>query len=808
MNKNLKDLGNLRLLIDRKLLFCRVSLFIEKLLSSSQHLLLLLGIFIIIVIYNLLPLLPKPIHYLILLAYGIYLLSIIVITCIRLKIPTIEEARNRLEKKSNINHRPLTAWEDNLGYDASANENRIWLEHKIRMKNLIKKLNPTLPSPIIAKIDPFGIRALFLILITFGILSAGEDLKSRIFLALNPNYIITEHNISIQIWFDPPRYMQLPNKVVNNFEDNINSESMTEIPKGSKLLTIIHGAKEDIEMHIDKSLLLLEKIGDRTHRFEGELNQGKKIIITYRNKIIGLWNIKILKDKKPEIVLEEIQDNSYKHYLEINLLAQDDYGLKSIIANISPLNKESLKINNLTSDFPISYPSDNPKYLENKSFHNLSAHPLAGEIVNLTLFAEDLAKNKASSNTTKVKIPERKFLNPTAAHIIKLRKGLINNTSSMLEARNFINNITQKPETYNNDLTLHLALNSLKNRLAILHDYESIREIIDIMWKIAIRIEDGVKGRILDEIIEAQQQLSKAILNNESHKIINSLINKLKSDIRDYYKKNSYQEYKTDIEKPFKIKKADSYTQKEINQILEAMRELKDIGSKELSQRLISNLEKLISKLDSEENLYSESLNQMKLNDLIPELESITRNQSKLLELSFRNTQFDSKNKNEIYSAAEKQNEIIKGLNEFMKKLNKISNNIPSELEYAPNEMESARKNLKNLSWRKAYQSQAKAVSYLRYSLSDLGTLIKNKSNSKTISGKESENSENNNSLNYDNSSFGLFANEPLDISIKNFNKGMAEKSRKILKEIRRRSNERKRSKEELEYLKRLLNSF
>ena len=74
MNENLKDIGNLRLLIDRKLLICRVSIFLEKLLFASQHLILLLGVFIIVAIYDLLPMFPKPIHYLLLLAYVIYIL--------------------------------------------------------------------------------------------------------------------------------------------------------------------------------------------------------------------------------------------------------------------------------------------------------------------------------------------------------------------------------------------------------------------------------------------------------------------------------------------------------------------------------------------------------------------------------------------------------------------------------------------------------------------------------------------------------------------------------------------------------------
>ena len=122
--------------------------------------------------------------------------------------------------------------------------------------------------------------------------------------------------------------------------------------------------------------------------------------------------------------------------------------------------------------------------------------------------------------------------------------------------------------------------------------------------------------------------------------------------------------------------------------------------------------------------------------------------------------------------------------------------------------MKNAKVNLENLSWKEAYQSQAKAVAYLQYSLSSLGRLIRNINNSTNIESTESENGKDNNSFNYNISDFGIFINEPLDLSIKSINKGIAEKSRNNLKEIRRRSSDRERSKEELEYLKRLLNSF
>ena len=75
-------------------------------------------------------------------------------------------------------------------------------------------------------------------------------------------------------------------------------------------------------------------------------------------------------------------------------------------------------------------------------------------------------------------------------------------------------------------------------------------------------------------------------------------------------------------DKKFSASQIDSYNHKEINQILEAMRELKYIGSRDLSEKTISHLNELLSKINSGQKLESNEFINNNFKDLKLELEN------------------------------------------------------------------------------------------------------------------------------------------------------------------------------------------
>ncbi len=89
------------------------------------------------------------------------LFLVALLPALRVKKPSAAEALGRLDRASNLPHRPATALADNL---ASKPDDPVavalWRAHVTRMAAQIGSLRAGLPSPRIAALDPRAVRAL------------------------------------------------------------------------------------------------------------------------------------------------------------------------------------------------------------------------------------------------------------------------------------------------------------------------------------------------------------------------------------------------------------------------------------------------------------------------------------------------------------------------------------------------------------------------------------------------------------------------------------------------------------------------
>ena len=143
-----------------RLWLARYALFWERLWPSLWPAAGVLGGFLILALFDLLPDLPVWLHSIVL---GLFLAALGYALWRGLRgisFPGFDPARRRIEQQSALSHRPLNALRDQLaaGVDDPASR-ALWELHQRRMRDSLNALKVGVPTPGLARRDPFAIRA-------------------------------------------------------------------------------------------------------------------------------------------------------------------------------------------------------------------------------------------------------------------------------------------------------------------------------------------------------------------------------------------------------------------------------------------------------------------------------------------------------------------------------------------------------------------------------------------------------------------------------------------------------------------------
>ena len=166
------------------------------------------GIFLAIVLFDLLPMLPVWVHFIVLLGFAAAFIYSLKEAWARIQFVSEEAARHRLELDSGFKHRPLTALEDRLlsgGNDPNAQ--KLWAVHLEQMAKATRALSVRIPSPGLPKHDPLAMRAGILFMVVIAFAFGHRDAAARFERALLPSIErISDGALDISIWLTPPAY--------------------------------------------------------------------------------------------------------------------------------------------------------------------------------------------------------------------------------------------------------------------------------------------------------------------------------------------------------------------------------------------------------------------------------------------------------------------------------------------------------------------------------------------------------------------------------------------------------------------------
>ena len=130
---------------------------------------------------------------------------------ISVRMPGLSDGLRRLDRDSGLKHRPATAIADELAVTSQDPFSlALWNAHIERARQAAQALKAALPSPRIAKRDPYALRGLVLIACIATFFAAGGERVKRITTAFDWQGVVLPANFRVDAWVIPPLYTGKP----------------------------------------------------------------------------------------------------------------------------------------------------------------------------------------------------------------------------------------------------------------------------------------------------------------------------------------------------------------------------------------------------------------------------------------------------------------------------------------------------------------------------------------------------------------------------------------------------------------------
>jgi uncharacterized protein (TIGR02302 family) len=580
--------------------------------------------FLVVAAFDLLPLLPGWLHAAALLGWLGLVGAAGVLAWRELRLPSPAEARRRIETASGLAHRPLQALDDRLASPAAdLLALALWRAHRVRMEAAANRLRPIWPHAGLVERDPRGMRALLMLLLLLGVVSAGGDLWPRIGHALRPALAgpLPRAASGWDLWITPPDYTGLPPiyRGTAVAAREAASDRPVPVPAGSTILARVHGGPAAPELLLDGKASRFEALGTGEFSVKAPIGQAARIGVAQDGSTLASIAIAIVPDHPPTAEWTEPARVLARGTLRLDYAARDDYGVKSL----------TLEMKRPTgTDPPVTIPvTAPPAARETKSalFEDLTASDWAGLPVELTLVARDAIDQEGRSAPQVLKLPEREFHNPVAKAVIEQRKVLRSDPGQADVAAETLGDLALQTGLYHEDPVVFLGLRSASRRLALDPKEASSAEIRQLLWDLAVRIEDGDVPDSEKSLREAQQALQDALDHNASDKEIERLMGQLQQAIQRYLQALSAEAGQT----PPAQGNGRQISAQDIGRMLDEARKLAQTGARDAAKQALANLQELLESLRAGQPQSAEGAAQSQA------LQDLARRQRELLDKSY-----------------------------------------------------------------------------------------------------------------------------------------------------------------------------
>ncbi|WPZ34972.1 TIGR02302 family protein [Thalassobaculum sp. OXR-137] len=389
-----------------------------------------------------------------------------------------------------------------------------------------------------------------------------------------------------------------------------------------------------------------ETVGTRAHQIEMPIEAGTALTIRQDGDDLAGWTITVVPDLKPTVSMAEPPAATERAALMIHFAASDDYGLDAVEARIDRLDSLSEVASEAPIVLPLSLPGSAPEAVDAKDYHDLTPHPWAGQPVRITLVARDAIGQEGLSEPLTIILPERQFTHPVAQAIIEQRKRLTTEPGEKDDIAQVLMSIAVRPHHYFEDLVTFLALRTAAGRL-VLNDEspEMVEAVQKLLWDTALRVEDGelslaerelreIERKIMDLLAEDsvdQAELDK--LMDELRQAIDKMLQAMAEQMQEMMRNGEQNAEQMQEVDPNRI-----IERQDLMDMLERAREMAQAGAKDAAREMLSQLRELMENLRAGRPQMM-SPEQLAAREMMRQLQDLAEQQQRLMDETFKNHQ-------------------------------------------------------------------------------------------------------------------------------------------------------------------------
>ena len=647
-----------------------------------------------------------------------------------LRWPDDKSALRRIELRSGLKNRPATTWLDKQADPHADQASRsIWIVHKRRMAEQLKALKAGWPRSGLPARDPFALRtSMVLCLIVAGVLN-WDRWDQRVSEAVSTAPIVANvEDVGLDAWITPPAYTGKPPVLLSGAAAKARLEKTNEllVPQGSVLVVRLNGATapalrmgtpdavENPETPAPGAAMPVAE-GSSVHEARRTLSEAVEVSVIDRGETLAKWRIAVIPDAEPSVEVTSELSLTATGGFAVPWQAKDDYGIAGIEAMFELAGEDSEKLTRaLKYDPPqstINLQKLNPREADGRAFMDFTSHPWAGLTVDMVLEATDEARQKGRSEAMRIKLPERSFSKLLARAVVEQRRELVLNPDDKSQVVRTMSALMAWPDELFKKSSHYLGMRLAASRLYAARSDDEIKEVVELLWELAVSIEDGDLSGALQELEALRKELQQALAEGASQEKIAEIMNKMREAMnrmmetmaREMQKalQNGEQMREQQMDPDQMVRAQD------LQKMLDMIENLAKQGARDAAQEMLAQLENILKNLRPGMAREGGQQNRSPMSQMLQQLGEMMQRQQQLMDQTFqmpegfrgqmqenpqgmRPGQDGQQNMRPSDSLADQQDALGRMLDELMQQLGQQGLDRPGGLERSQKAMEGA----------------------------------------------------------------------------------------------------------------------
>ncbi|HEX7007122.1 MAG TPA: DUF4175 family protein, partial [Alphaproteobacteria bacterium] len=312
-----------------RLLLAQAALLWERLWRALWPASGIVGLLLVLALFDVLPLLPGALHAAVLALFAGALGYALWRGFRGFAWPTRLEARRRIETASRLVHRPLTALDDRLAVGAMDEATlAIWRAHQRRAADTLKRLRAGVPAPGLARFDPLALRGALAIVLMVAAILSWKDIDARLQRAMAPALdSATTTAVAVELWITPPKYT---GRAPIYLQPGKDGDTAIDVPAGSTLLAQVTGGRGTPTLRLDSRSIEFAETGEQSFQATGPIDNAGRLVVRQRGRDLGEWTLRYIPDTAPTVAFVKPPEQTQRASLRVEYEAKDDYGVEGL----------------------------------------------------------------------------------------------------------------------------------------------------------------------------------------------------------------------------------------------------------------------------------------------------------------------------------------------------------------------------------------------------------------------------------------------------------------------------------------------